>query len=128
MNGECVHILQGHQDWTSAIAFSPDGRTLASASSDCTIKLWDVMTGQCLEMQAHEKWVMAISFSPEGNNLVSVSGGEEETIKLWNMEKRECIKTLKAERLYEGMNIQGVTGLTEAQRATLIALGAVEGM
>jgi hypothetical protein len=45
---------------------------------------------------------------------------------LWDVETGECLRTLRAERLYEGMNITGVTGLTEAQKATLKALGAVE--
>jgi WD40 repeat protein len=51
------------------------------------------------------------------------SGSEDETIKLWNIETGICIKTLKAKRLYEGMNITGVTGV---QKTTLKALGAVE--
>ncbi len=54
------------------------------------------------------------------------SGSFDETIKLWDLETGECLQTLRADRLYEGMNITGVTGLSEAQKATQKALGAVE--
>jgi WD40 repeat protein len=57
---------------------------------------------------------------------VLASGSQDETIKLWDVKTGECLKTLRADRLYEGMNINDVKGLTEAQKTTLKALGAVE--
>ncbi|MBD2005780.1 hypothetical protein H6F63_21600 [Trichocoleus sp. FACHB-40] len=63
-------------------------------------------------------------FSPQGHNLAS--GGHDETIKLWDVETGECIKTFRSERPYEGLNISRVAGLSEAQKDTLKALGAVE--
>jgi WD40 repeat protein len=54
------------------------------------------------------------------------SGSQDETIKLWDVKTGECVKTLRADRLYEGMSITDVKGLTVAQKATLKALGAVE--
>ncbi len=54
------------------------------------------------------------------------SGGHDETIKFWDVETGECIKTFRSERPYEGLNISGVAGLSEAQKDTLKALGAVE--
>ena len=54
------------------------------------------------------------------------SSSQDETIKLWNVNTGECLNTLTTERLYEGMNITGVKGLTEATLATLKALGAIE--
>ncbi len=123
--GECMHILRGHQEWIWAIAFSPDGKILASCSSDGTIKLWDVAAGDCIAtLEGHNTWVMSVDFSPEGNTLVSGDGNA--VIKLWDVQTQECIQSLRAERLYERMNIYGVTGLTEAQKSTLLALGAVE--
>jgi len=55
-----------------------------------------------------------------------MSGSHDETIKLWDVRTGECLKTLRSDRLYEGMNIRGAQGLTAAQQATLKALGAVE--
>ncbi len=68
--------------------------------------------------------VWSVAFSPDGCTLAS--GSQDETIKLWDVQTGECLKTLRPDRPYERMNITGVTGLTEAQKATLRALGAVE--
>jgi WD40 repeat protein len=87
--------------------------------------LWDVAEGNCLQvLQGHTSWVRSVSFSPNG--LVLASGSQDETVKLWDAKTGECFKTLRADRLYEGMNITGAIGLTEAQKATLRALGTVE--
>jgi WD40 repeat protein len=98
---------------------------LASSGDDQTVKLWDVNTRKHRgTLQGHDKGVWSVTFSPDGQTLASGSG--DETVKLWQVETGECLKTLRADRPYEGMNIKGVTGLTAAQRATLKALGAVE--
>ena len=123
--GTCLRLLEGHSGWILSVAFSPDGLTLASASSDRTIKLWDVRTGTCLlTLEEHKNWVMSVAFSPQGNALVS--GSTDGAIKLWDSETGSCQSTWSVEGFYEGMNITGVTGLTEAQKAILKALGAVE--
>ena len=54
-----------------------------------------------------------------------MSGSHDQTIKLWNIETGCCTQTLRADRLYEGMNIQGARGLTTAQTSTLQTLGAL---
>jgi WD40 repeat protein len=60
------------------------------------------------------------------NGQTLASGSEDETIKLWDVKTGTELKTLRATRFYEGMNITGVSGLTTVQKATLKALGAVE--
>ena len=123
--GKCLHLLEGHSGWIFSVTFSSDGHTLASASSDCTIKLWDVSTGVCLlTLQEQNSWVLSLAFSPQGNTLVSGSG--DGTIKLWNPKTGICQQTWRVERFYEGMKIGGATGLSEAQKSTLKALGAVD--
>jgi WD40 repeat protein len=54
------------------------------------------------------------------------SASQDETIKLWDAKTGDCLKTLPVPKPYQGMNITGVTGLTDAQKATVKALGAVE--
>jgi WD40 repeat protein len=54
------------------------------------------------------------------------SSSSDGTIKLWAVQTGECVQTLRSDRPYERMNIAGAQGLTEAQRAALKALGAVE--
>ena len=121
--GECLHTFVDHTDWVFSVAFSPDGHTLASGSHDNTIRLWDVQTGECCQvLQGHSSGVRSLSWSPDGQWLATCS--MDETIKLWDTQTGECFKTLRAKRPYEGMNITGITGITEAQQATLQALGA----
>lgn len=123
--GECLKTLHGHTDWVWSVAWHPNGQILASASQDQTIKLWDIHTGKCLKtLQGHTNWIRSVAWSPDGQTLAS--GGGDETIKLWDVKTGECVKTLRAKRPYEGMNITGIRGITEAQKVTLKALGAVE--
>ena len=122
--GGCLHQLKGHKGWLFSLAFSRDGHTLASASSDSTIRLWDVRTGTCLQtLDEHTSWVMSVAFSPQSNALVS--GSADETIKMWEIETGICQQTWRVDRFYEGMKIGGAMGLSEAQKVTLKALGAI---
>lgn len=123
--GQCLKTLQGHESSVSSAMFSPDGNYLASGSHDQSVRLWDVSTGECLQvLGGHDNWVWSVAYSPCGNTLASAS--QDETIKLWDALTGKCLKTLPVPKPYEGMNIIGVTGLTEATMATLKALGAVE--
>jgi WD40 repeat protein len=122
--GTCEKTLRGHTSVIRSVAFSPEGKTLASGSQDTTIKLWDVATGVCLTtLEGHVGQVRSVAFRADG---VLVSGSQDETIRLWDLSTGTCSGLLRAKRPYEGMNIMGVTGLTEAQKETLYALGAVE--
>ncbi|MBW4588170.1 MAG: hypothetical protein KME33_23660 [Aetokthonos hydrillicola CCALA 1050] len=124
-NGKCLRTLEGHTGWVCAIAFSCDGQILSSGSMDQTVKLWDVSVGKCLKtLQGHSQTVLSVTFNPSGETLISSS--EDETLRIWDVSTGEHIKMLRSKRLYEGMNITKVTGLTEATITTLKTLGAIE--
>ncbi|KAK6495585.1 hypothetical protein TWF481_002633 [Arthrobotrys musiformis] len=79
----CVQTLEGHSRWVGSVAFSHDGKQLASGSHDTTIKLWDTTTGASLAtLEGHSGWVRSVAFSHDDKQLAS--GSEDGTIKLWD--------------------------------------------
>jgi WD40 repeat protein len=72
----------------------------------------------------HRSTVGTVVWSPDGQTCIS--GSNDETIMLWDVSTGECLQTLRSDRPYEGMNITGITGVTQAQKATLKTLGAIE--
>ncbi|MEH2248645.1 AAA-like domain-containing protein, partial [Nostoc sp.] len=77
--------LEGHSERVNSVVFSPDGKTLASASADKTIKLWNLDTGkEITTLSGHSAAVNSVVFSPDGKTLASASA--DKTIKLWNLD------------------------------------------
>ena len=123
--GDCVRTLEGHSHWVRSVAWSGDSLTLASGSDDNTVKLWNVQTGNCVRtLEGHSSLVISVAWSGDSQTLAS--GSDDNTVKLWNMQSGECIATFD-HRLYAGLKIKGVKGLSDAEILTLKALGAVEG-
>ncbi|MFN6125002.1 MAG: WD40 repeat domain-containing protein [Dolichospermum sp.] len=121
-SGECLLTLMGHSNCVNSVAWSD--QTLASGSGDNTVKLWDVHTGDCVRtLEGHSSGVWSVAWS--GDGLTLASGSIDNTVKLWDVQSGECIATFD-HRLYAGLKIQGVKGLSRAEILTLKALGAVE--
>nr|MDJ0596762.1 caspase family protein [Pleurocapsa sp. MO_226.B13] len=79
------HILRGHAGRIWSVAISPDGRKIASASGDYTVKIWDIKTGQMLEtLTGHLGEVRTVAFSPDSQMLASA--GDDWEIKLWQLD------------------------------------------
>ena len=89
-----IRTFKGSKDTISQIKYSPDGKLIASAGWDKTIKLWDAENGKLIDiLKGHKDGVNSIAFSPDGQTLVS--GSEDKTIKIWNViNKPKLIKTL----------------------------------
>jgi hypothetical protein len=78
-----VQPIRGHDDGVTSVAFSPDGKTLASASEDQTVLLRNPVTGQNTgRLTGHNARANSVAFSPDGKTLASAS--EDWTVQLWN--------------------------------------------
>ncbi len=140
---DCIAVLEGQLQRVLTLAFSPCGKFLASGSNDAIVHIWS-LRGQTLQpstvgpahsLNGHTGQIRSVCF--HANPPLLVSGSEDGTIKLWEVKdgpevgatslvRATCINTLISGRPYEGMNITKAQGLTEAQRLSLVALGAVD--
>lgn len=87
------HILRGHTSTINRIAWSPDGKYVASPSDDSTIRIWDMNTGECVRiLEGHDGNVYCVAWSPNGQQLAS--GSSDKTVQLWNSTIGERLYTL----------------------------------
>jgi WD40 repeat protein len=107
------------------VALSGDGHLAASGGIDGAVRLWAAASGRCLAtLQGHTGTVYGVALSGDGHLVAS--GGGDGTVRLWAAASGACLHTLRGDRRYERLDITGLTGVTAAQRAALLALGAIE--
>jgi WD40 repeat protein len=133
--------LASHQEHTTdvrVVAWHPGGRLLVSAGEDGTIRVWELADRRDATDRLIERAVLlcemgqvrSVAWSPDGALLAS--GGEGGWVAMWDIgaavagDAAVRLAQFRSDRPYERMRIGGASGLTDAQRATLLALGAVE--
>jgi WD40 repeat protein/transcriptional regulator with XRE-family HTH domain len=123
--GKRIRALEADMSPVFSLAWSLDGTLLVSGGTDGVLRWWDIERDSSpAVVQGHEGWVHSIRASPDGATVAS--SGEDGAIQLWDLHSRRHLGTLRRDRPYERLNISGVKGVTEAQKTTLRALGAIE--
>lgn len=108
--------LSGHGWAVLTLAFSPNGKILATGSDDNTIKLWDVDTGQVISTLLGHSWpVMSVAFSTDGETMLS--GSMDKTVKLWGVSTHKEIAILSG-------HVDSVSTVAISPVAQLIASGS----
>jgi WD40 repeat protein/tRNA A-37 threonylcarbamoyl transferase component Bud32 len=93
-----VFSLRSHTDTVTSVAYSPDGRHLATAGHDRTFKIWDAAAGNLIyTLRAHTAGVTCVAFSPDSTRLAST--GQDRTARVWDVTTGNLIHTLRGHAL-----------------------------
>ncbi len=95
-NGKLIHTIEGHGDEIKSLAFSPDGKLLASGSQDGTVRVWEIESGRSIYTLSQASPVLSIAFSPSG--FLLAAGSKDGKILLWDLNNGKLARVLKGHR------------------------------
>ena len=121
--------LRGHTDAVRSVVFSPDGKNIATASSDGTVKIWDAAAGVCiLDLKVHTFWAHDVAFSRDGKRIVTAA--HYSTVKIWDAVTGSHLLDLVGHRsavISVAFSPDGKTIATGAEDAATIVWDAATG-
>ncbi len=89
----CIGTFEGHEDWIQSVAMAHGRRVALSGGSDTTVRVWDLLSGQCRAvLKGHGREVTSLDISPDGN--WGLSGNRDQSIRLWNLKNGETVRLL----------------------------------
>jgi WD40 repeat protein len=98
-DGSVLHALTGHAGRVRAVKFSSDGKLLATAGDDGTVRLWQPSDGALVgTVEAHDNGASCLDFSPDGTRLAT--GGGDDRLRLWDVPSRQQVLSLDVKDMY----------------------------
>jgi glucose repression regulatory protein TUP1 len=118
-------VVQDGDQYIRSVAFSPDGKYLATGCEDQVFRVWDISTQKLLaKFPGHSQDIYSVEFMPTNSNQV-VSGSGDRTIKIWDIAARKCIQTLEVDNVDAGKDA-GITSVSVSPNGKYIAAGSLD--
>ncbi|KAJ5966782.1 hypothetical protein N7501_003030 [Penicillium viridicatum] len=116
--------LEGHYGRVTSVAFSPDGKLVASGSTDQSVKVWNTITGAIHKtLEGHSRWVTSVAFSPDSKFVAS--GSRDSTVNVWNIQTGDIHRKLEGDMRESNSGYsQWVTSTAFSPDGVFLASGA----
>jgi WD40 repeat protein len=119
--GKMLHVLRGHTGRIMAVAITADGGQAVSASSDQTLRLWDLKSGETFyTLECHTGRVSTVAVTPDGGR--AVSAGADKTLRVWDLQSGRILSTLRghtAEIIVTALTAEGCRAVSVSRDQTL---------